>query len=79
MAMNDLSPGNKLSLKGKIFELQKKFDILEMEEKITETCPFQPKLSTPQIERKESFLENVTMSEQMRKVMYLKLSVTLGI
>lgn len=42
MSINDLSPGNKLSLKGKIFELQKKLSLLDLEKKIVSECPFQP-------------------------------------
>jgi hypothetical protein len=40
--INDLSPGNKLSLKGKLFELQKKLTLLDLEKKISEEYPFQP-------------------------------------
>ena len=40
--INELSPGVKLSLKGKLFELQKKLSLLDLERKMVEECPFQP-------------------------------------
>ena len=33
MSIQQLSPGDKLSLKGKLFELQKKLTIIDMENK----------------------------------------------
>ena len=43
MSINDLSPGIKLSLKGKLFELQKKLTLLDLEKKLSDdVCPFQP-------------------------------------
>lgn len=40
--IRDLSPGNKLSLKGKLFELQKKLTLLDLERKISEEYSYQP-------------------------------------
>ena len=43
MSIHDLSPGIKLSLKGKLFELQKKLTLLDLEKKLSDdVCPFQP-------------------------------------
>ena len=48
--VRDLSPGDKLSLKGKIFELQKKLNLIDLEsrinDEITSDLPFKPTLYT---------------------------------
>ena len=52
--INDLSTGNKLSLKGKIFELQRKLSLIDLEKKIVEEYPFQPTFYSQHEKRRKS-------------------------
>jgi hypothetical protein len=52
--ISDLSTGDKLSLKGKIFELQKKLQIIDFEKQRKEEFSFKPSKFTSN----ENFLDN---------------------
>ncbi len=67
--ISDLSPGDRLSLKGKLFELQKKLNIIDIERKMEEQCSFQPKILEYDLpNRKKDFIENSDKADIMRKV-----------
>jgi hypothetical protein len=66
--MNQLSPGDKLSLKGKIFELQKKLNILDVGQQNTEDYSFHPEITQYKLpNRKEDFINNLNHAEETRK------------
>lgn len=65
-----LSVHDKLSIKGKLFELGKKLSILESQKKIDENMStmFKPKISSYKLtDRANDFMGNVQKSELMRK------------
>ena len=70
--ISNLTPGDKLALKGRIFELQKKLhiiDCLHQKEEEEEEFPFQPKIIPYHLpERNGNFLESVDKAELIRKV-----------
>jgi len=67
--ISDLSPGDRLSLKGKLFELQKKLNIIDIEHRLDEQYSFQPKILDYDLpNRQKSFLENSTKADIIRKV-----------
>jgi uncharacterized protein (UPF0128 family) len=67
--ISDLSPGDRLSLKGKLFELQKKLNIIDIEHRLDEQYSFQPKILTYELpNRKKDFFENANKADIMRKV-----------
>lgn len=69
--ISDLSPGDKLSLKGKIFELQKKLNIIDIQNKRNEEYSYKPKLypNKYQLEdRDHSIFESLNQAEAIRKV-----------
>lgn len=70
--ISDLSPGDKLSLKGKIFELQKKLQIIDFETKRDGEFSFKPTILNYNLpERKVDVLENIQKAEMIRKVITL--------
>lgn len=70
MSVADLSPGDKLSLKGKIFELQKKLNLLDVEQQNTEDYSFQPEITNYKLPHRENnFIDNMKRAEESRKVL----------
>ena len=68
MFVNQLSPGDKLSLKGKIFELQKKLNILDVEQQHTEDYSFRPEITQYKLpNRQNDFINNLNQAEETRK------------
>jgi hypothetical protein len=68
----DLSSGDKLSLKGKIFELQKRLHVIELEEKIKEEqdITYKPIIFTKPYDlpgRDDDFTESVRRAEMIRR------------
>lgn len=60
--------GDKLALKGKLFELQKKLNIIELENQSKEEFTFQPEIIEFELpDRDRSFDENVRRAELIRK------------
>lgn len=69
MSVADLKPGDKLSLKGKIFELQKKLNLLDVEQQNTTDYSFEPEITNYKLPHRESnFLDNMKRAEESRKV-----------
>jgi hypothetical protein len=67
--ISDLSPGDKLSLKGKIFELQKKLQIIEFRNKQNEEFPYKPKTTRYELpDRDRNVLVRINKAELMRQV-----------
>jgi hypothetical protein len=74
--ISDLSPGDKLSLKGRIFELQKKLSLLDLEarqaEKQTQEHPYTPTIFTNKSPYKRvqdsSAVVNMNVAEVIRQV-----------
>jgi hypothetical protein len=76
--VRDLSPGDKLSLKGKIFELQRKLNLIDLEtrinDEITSELPFKPTIYTSNYspisstDNKESGISNILKAEIIQKV-----------
>ena len=68
MFVNQLSPGDKMSLKGKIFELQKKLNLLDVEQQNTEEYSFHPEITQYKLpNREENFIQNINQAEETRK------------
>lgn len=68
MSVAHLSPGDKLSLKGKIFELQKKLNLLEVVQQNNEQYSFQPEITSYSLpNRQNDFIRNLIGAEQARK------------
>lgn len=61
---------DRLSLKGKLFELQKKLQLIDLEQKMQEQFPYKPQiLSSYELpNRQHDFLENINKAEIIRKV-----------
>ena len=69
--LSDLSPGDKLSLKGKIFELQKKLQIIDYKNKQKQEFSYKPKLFNYDLpDRESNVLESINKAEIIRKVSY---------
>lgn len=69
MSFQELSPGQKLSLKGQLFELGKTLKALDEEEKFRSSHTFQPTISEFSLPNRQSdFLSNVDKAEVIRKV-----------
>ena len=68
--ISDLNFFDKLSLKGKLFELQKKLNIIEIEKKMEDQTPFQPQIVSHYqlVNREPSVLESIDRAELIRKV-----------
>jgi hypothetical protein len=67
--ISDLSPGDKLSLKGKLFELQKKLQIIDFQERRKEEFSYKPKLFDYHLpDRESNVLDNINKAEIIRKV-----------
>lgn len=72
--LSDLSLGDRLNLKGKLFELQKKLQIIDLEQKLDEQFPYKPQISTKKYDlpnRQPTFIENIQKAEIIRKVRML--------
>eukprot|EP01038_Epipyxis_sp_PR26KG_P004680 gene4680-6574_t len=68
--ISDLSPGDKLSLKGKIFELQKKLKIIDFETKRQDEFSFRPQVVPYELhsrEREANVLDGINKAELIRK------------
>lgn len=69
MSVADLKPGDKLSLKGKIFELQKKLNLIDVEQQNTPEYSFEPEITKYKLPHRENnFLDNMKKAEESRKV-----------
>lgn len=67
--ISDLSAGDRMSLKGKLFELQKKLTIMDLEQKLDNQYSYQPQIKPYDIpNRQRSFMENNAKAEIMRQV-----------
>jgi len=78
--VSDLSLGEKLALKGQLFELRKKLNAIELQNQQTETFSFRPELVTDYYElpdREVSYSKNVDRAEQMRRQKLDMLKATL--
>lgn len=72
MSVSNLPAGDKLSLKGKIFDLQRKLSLLDIEQQNTETFPFTPEITSYDLpHRTNDFVQNMTRAEEQRKVVFL--------
>ncbi len=70
MNVSELTLGEKLSLKGQLFELRKKLNVIDAENKSREEFSFKPQLVTEYYElpdRESSYTKNVERAEMMRK------------
>ena len=65
--LSDLSPGDRLSLKGKLFELQKKLSIIDMEDKLDNQFSFKPKVTPFDLPDRSSFLDSSNKAELIRQ------------
>ncbi len=68
--ISDLSHGDRMSLKGKLFELQKKLSIIDLESKLDESYSYRPKIIEYDLPNRSpgSFMENSDKAEIIRKV-----------
>jgi hypothetical protein len=68
-SFQELSPGQKLSLKGQLFELGKTLKVLDEEEKFRSLYSFQPNIGEFSLpNRQNDFFSNVDKAEMIRKV-----------
>lgn len=65
--ISELSPGEKLSLKGKLYELRKKLNIIDIEEKRNSELSFQPELIEYNLPQYGNFISNTERAAIMRK------------
>ena len=78
--ISQLSPGDKLSLKGKIFELQKRLNLLDVSQQNTEEYPFKPEITSYELPgRQKNFIENINRAEVIRKEKQDQLKHTLAL
>jgi hypothetical protein len=78
MSVADLKPGDKLSLKGKIFELQKKLNLIDVEQQHTQDYSFEPEITNYKLPHRENnFIDNMKKAEESRKVSSLPHSLFL--
>lgn len=76
--ISELSPGDKLSLKGKIFELRKRLNEVDNEQQRAEEYSFRPQLSNyDHQERGGDFYQSIERAELMRKQKLQLLKATL--
>lgn len=67
--ISDLSPGDRLSLKGKLFELQKKLTILDLEQRLDNQYSYQPQIKSYELpNRPRNIIENSAKAEIIRQV-----------
>ncbi len=68
--ISDLSPGDRLSLKGKLFELQRKLNLIDLEHKLDEQYPYKPTILEYDLPNRipANFVENSNKAEIIRKV-----------
>lgn len=69
--ISDLSPWDKLSLKGKIFELQKKLSIIDIQTKREEEFSYRPALISNYrllSGRDSNVLDNIQRADVLRRV-----------
>jgi hypothetical protein len=67
--ISDLSPGDRLSLKGKLFELQKKLTILDLEQRLDNQYSYQPQIKPYELpNRPRNIIENSAKAEIIRQV-----------
>lgn len=67
--ISDLPLCDRLSLKGKIFELQKKLQLIDLEQKLDEQYSYKPQIINYELpNRRNDFLENINKAEIIRKV-----------
>ncbi len=80
-SLSDLSTGEKLALKGQLFELRKKLNAIELQNQQTETFSFQPELVTQYklSDRENNYTKNVEKAEHMRRQKLDMLKATLEI
>ncbi len=62
-----MSPGDRMSLKGKLFELSKKLSIIDFESKRENQYSFKPDIR-PLPERDETMVDSLRKAEIIRKV-----------
>eukprot|EP01033_Poteriospumella_lacustris_P001984 gene1984-1443_t len=66
--ISDLSPGDRLSLKGKLFELQKKLTILDLEQRLDNQYSYQPQIKPYELpNRPRNIIENSAKAEIIRQ------------
>ncbi len=77
--ISQLSPGDKLSLKGKIFELQKRLNLLDVIQQNTEDFSFRPEITSYELpdRQKEDFFGNMNRAEVNRKEKLVELKTNL--
>jgi hypothetical protein len=79
--ISQLSPGEKLSLKGKLYELRKKLNIIDIEEKRNAELSFQPEIKEYNLPERQygqqNFISNTERAEIMRKQKLELLKLTL--
>lgn len=68
--ISELSTGDKLSIKGKLFELTKKLTLIEHEKEFQQRFPFQPETTKYVLPERANncFLGNIEKAEIIRKV-----------
>lgn len=67
--ISDLSAGDRLSLKGKLFELQKKLTIMDLEQRLDNQYPYQPQIKSYDLpNRPRDFIQNNAKAEIIRQV-----------
>jgi hypothetical protein len=66
--ISDLSAGDRLSLKGKLFELQKKLTIMDLEQRLDNQYPYQPQIKSYDLpNRPRDFIQNNAKAEIIRQ------------
>lgn len=66
--ISDLPLCDRLSLKGKLFELQKKLQLIDLEQKLDEQYSYKPALRPYDLpNRQEHFIDNINKAELIRK------------
>ena len=68
MSISQLSPGDKLSIKGKLFDLQKRLNIMEIEQQQQPEYTFHPEIIQYDLPARHSdFTENVRRAQEIRQ------------
>ena len=80
--ISDMNQGERMSLKGKLFDLQKSLKLLELEEQMNNEadCTFKPKLEAKYElpHREKNFSESVKRADMIRKQKQDMLKATLS-